>query len=156
MDSRAVRGIGMAVALGSLVVPAGHAAAFSMAEQVATTGVSNTLASTGSSSASKTIGSVRSKLSSSAPSAPKLGNVKSPTGLGAGSPTRKRTAKGNSGWGDAKGWARNGKGGGGGKKGQGWTDSGGWPKADGWSSKGGSKAWVESGGGSWARPGNKS
>ena len=157
MDWRAVRWVGMAVALGSVVAPARHAAAFSMAEQVATTGVSNTLAGTSAPSAAGTIGSVKNKLSSSASSAPKLSNVKQPTGPGAGAPSHKRTAKGKSGWGDAKGWAKNAKGGGGkgGKSGKGWTDSGGWPKADGWSTKK-SKAWASSGGGAWARPGNKS
>ena len=86
-------------------------------------------------------------------SVPKLSNVKQPTGPGAGAPTHKRTARGKSGWGDAKGWAKNAKGGSG-KAGKGWTDSGGWPKAAGWSGK--SKAWASSGGGAWARPGNKS
>jgi hypothetical protein len=81
------------------------------------------------------------------------------TGTGAGMPTHKQTAKGKSGWGAAKGWAKNGKAGGGkgGKSGKsGWADSAGWPKADGWSSsKGGKKTWAAAGGGSWARPGNK-
>src|SRR5262245_20678650 len=111
MDWRAVRRIGMAVALGSVIAPARHAAAFTMGEQMATTGVANTLAATSAPSASSTIGSVKNKLSSSGPNVPRLNDVKKPTGLGAGAPSHKRTAKGKSGWGDAKGWAKKGKGG---------------------------------------------
>jgi hypothetical protein len=144
----------MAVALGSVIAPARHAAAFTMGEQMATTGVANTLGATSAPSAASTIGSVKNKLSTSgASSVPKLSDVKQPTGLGAGSPTHKRTAKGKSGWGNSKNWAKNGKGG---KGGAGWNNSGGWPKSDGWSGKGGGKVWAKSGGGSWARPGNKS
>jgi len=153
MDRRAVRWLGMAVALGSVIAPARHGYAQTMGEQMATTGVSNTLAATSAPSAASTIGSVKNKLSASAPKAPSLGNIRQPTGPGAGAPSHKRTAKGKAGWGDAKGWARNGKGGSG-KSGKGWADNAGWPKADGWGEKS-SKAWAESGGGAWARPGNK-
>lgn len=165
MDSRAVRWVVVAVALGGMMAPARRAAAFTMGEQMATTGVANTLAGTSAPSAASTIGSVKNKLSSSTgPSAsttpksttPKLSGIRQPTGPGAGAPSHKRTAKGKSGWGDAKGWAKNGHGGGGGKGGKaGWTDSGGWPKADGWVSKGSKKTWADAGGGSWVRPGNK-
>jgi hypothetical protein len=162
MDWRAVRWVVVAVALGSMAAPARRATAFTMGEQMATTGVANTLAGTSAPSASSTIGSVKNKLSSGTSSTPtlntpKLSGVRQPTGPGAGSPTHKRTAKGKSGWGDAKGWAKNAKGGNGKSGKAGWTDSGGWPKADGWASnKGGKKVWAEAGGGSWARPGNKS
>jgi hypothetical protein len=159
MDSRAVRWVVVAVALGGLAAPARRAAAQTMGEQMATTGISNTLAATSAPSAASTIGSVKNKLSSSTgASTPKMGGVAKVTGKGAGAPIHKRTAKGKTGWGDAKGWAKNAKGGGrkgtsGGKGG--WADQGGWPKADGWSSKGGKKTWAAAGGGSWARPGNK-
>jgi hypothetical protein len=162
MDSRAVRWVLVAVALGGMAVPARRAAAQTMGEQMATTGISNTLAGTSARSASSTIGSVKNKLSSSTSSTPtmstpRLSSVRQPTGPGAGSPSHKRTAKGKSGWGDAKGWAKNGKGGGGKGGKAGWTASGGWPRADGWASnKGGKKVWADAGAGSWARPGNKS
>jgi hypothetical protein len=162
MDARAVRWVVVAVALGGMAAPARRAVAFTMGEQMATTGVANTLAGNAAPSAASTIGSVKNKLSSSTgpksagPGAPKVGNVAKVSGLGAGKPTHKRTASGKTGWGDAKGWAKNGKGGGGGKSGKsGWTDSGGWPKSDGWVSKGAKKTWADAGGGSWARPGNK-
>jgi hypothetical protein len=157
MDSRAVRGLVVAVVLGAVVAaPVRRASAFTMAEQMGTTGVANTVAGTGARSASGTIGSVKNKLSSSTRlGTPKVSGASKVTGVGAGKPTRKRTASGKTGWGEAKGWARNGKGGG--KSGKaGWTDSGGWPKADGWSSKGSKKTWAAAGGGSWARPGKKS
>ena len=156
MDSRAVRWVVVAVGLAGMAAPASRAAAQTMGEQMATTGISNTLAATSAPSAASTIGSVKNKLSSSTGvSTPKLGGVAKVTGKGAGTPIHKKTAKGKSGWGDAKNWAKAGKGGGKGGK-AGWTDSGGWPKADGWASKKGKNTWAAAGGGSWARPGSKS
>lgn len=165
MDWRAVRWVVVAVALGCMAAPARRASAQTLGEQMATTGVANTLAGNGASSAASTIGSVKNKLSSSTgfstptmPGVAKVAGASKVSGKGAGMPAHKKTAKGNSGWGDAKGWARNGKGAGGkgGKGGKGgWVDQGGWPKADGWSSKGSKKTWAQAGGGSWARPGNK-
>ena len=156
MDSRVVRWVVVAVALGGMAIPAKRAAAQTMGEQMATTGISNTLAATSAPSASSTIGSVKNKLSSSTGMrTPQVGGAAKVTGKGAGMPTHKVTAKGKSGWGEAKNWAKAGKGGG--KSGKaGWTDSGGWPKADGWAGNKGKNAWAEAGGGSWARPGNKS
>jgi hypothetical protein len=160
MNARAVRWALVTMALGGLVMPARRAGAFTMGEQMATTGVANTVAGTAAPSAAQTIGSVKNSLSRSSSvsqSTPKLTSVRPPTGLGAGSgPHTRRTTSKHSGWGNAtKGWAKSGPGGNS-KSGKGWVDSSGWPKADNWTSKAKSKtAWAPSGGGAWARPGNQ-
>ena len=56
MDSRAVRWVVVAVALGCMAAPARRAAAQTMGEQMVATGVANTLGSTSAPSAASTIG----------------------------------------------------------------------------------------------------
>jgi len=131
--------------------------AFTMGEQLATTGIQGSLAATGSRSVSGTINSVKGSLAASAPTLPTLssGGI-GRSGPGVGAPGRPHSSSSNSGWGGAsQGWAKQGDG-----KGS-WVGSassgrGGWAAANAWSGQG--KAWSSSaqGGGGWARPGSKS
>ena len=152
MGARMARGLAVAVVLGAAVRVA-PVAAFTMAEQVATTGVHGALTSTSAPSASRTIGSVKNKLSASAP---KLSSVRPPSGPGAGSPRGKRSGSSKSGWGDAaKGWAKSGAKGGKGGGGTWAGKNGAWAESKGWVS--GSKEWsTATSGGGWTRPGRKS
>ncbi|HWP65776.1 MAG TPA: hypothetical protein VNO26_07680 [Candidatus Limnocylindria bacterium] len=152
MVVRAVRSTILALALAAL--PASQAGAFTMAEQLATTGTAGTLARTSAPSASRTIGSVKSKLGASTP---KLTSVRQPGAAGAGTGKGRSSTRSSSGtgWGDStKGWSKSG---GGGKNGKSWQGrSNAWPQAEGWGGKSSrSKAWVQHGGGSWMRPGKK-
>jgi hypothetical protein len=133
---------------------AGQAGAFTMGEQMATTGIQGTLARTSAPSASATIGSVKSNLaaSTSRPALPGGASVAVPGGGRAGAP---KSASARSGWGGStQGWARQGAGKGGSWAGAGaggaWAQSSGWP--------GVGNAWESAGkaGGGWARPGGAS
>jgi hypothetical protein len=126
------------------------ARAFTMAEQLATTGVHGAVASTGVGSTAGTLSSVKKSLSSS--TQPRLTVPGSGSAGAKRSGAAKRSAGSNSGWGSAtQGWARQGaaSGAGGGS----WVgSSSGWAAANGWPSAG--SAWAEAGqGGAWARPG---
>jgi hypothetical protein len=159
MGARATWAASAAVLLGlaGFAAPAG---AFTMAEQMATTGVQGTLAKTSAPGASGTIGSVKNKLAVSAPKAPSLpaGGRAAAKRPGAGSGKRgKKAASSGSGWGEAtKGWGKSGAASG--KGGGTWVNAdGGWAESSGWPSAKDSKAWAESGSsGAWARPGKKS
>jgi hypothetical protein len=126
------------------------ARAFTMGEQMATTGVHGAVAATGLGNPAGTLGSVKKSLASS--TKPRL-TVPGSGGAGSKQPaTAKRASGSNSGWGSStQGWARQGaaSGAGGGS----WVgSSSGWAAANGWPSAG--SAWAEAGqGGAWARPG---
>lgn len=158
MGARATWAASAAAVLG-LVGFGSPARAFTMAEQMATTGVQGTLAKTSAPSASRTIGSVKNKVAAAAPKAPAMpgGGASKRPGARGGKRGKKSASSSGSGWGEAtKGWGKQGAAGG--KGGGTWVNAdGGWAESSGWPSAKDSKAWAESGsGGAWARPGKKS
>jgi len=155
MRARRTRWIAAAVVLGAAAY-APPVRAFTMGEQLATTGIQGNLAATGSANVAGTISGVKGKLAASAPQLPNMGGS-GQSGLRTGRPGGAHAGSSNSGWGGAtKGWAKQGEGGGGAKGG--WAGpSGGWAQANSWSGQG--KAWSttgKGGAGGWARPGGKS
>ena len=157
MDTNRLRRAVAAVSLGGAVW-ATSAGAFTMGEQMATTGIQNTLAATSAPSAAGTIGSVKKSVTASTqranaglPGADGGG----PVGGGATSGAPRASASSHSGWGGAtQGWAKQGAASG--PSGGGWSGpSGGWAASSGWPTAG--KAWSSGQSGSgWARPGGTS